>query len=234
MSPNGKDASIAIIPARGGSKRIPKKNIKLFAGSPIIRYSIEAALNSGIFQEVMVSTDDSEIAEVAKKYGAKVPFFRSAKNSDDHAMTADVIKEVIEQYQSLGIFFQYLCCIYPTAPFITPNKLLAAKSLLHEKNADCVLPVVKFSYPVQRSVKIENGKIVMNWPEHYNKRSQDLPPIYHDCGQFYFFKTERLLTTMRLFTDNTCPLVVPDTEAQDIDNEDDWKIAEIKYKLFIK
>jgi N-acylneuraminate cytidylyltransferase len=206
---------IAIITARGGSKRIPRKNIKLFNGVPIIKYSIDAAINSEIFDEIMVSTDDEEIAEIAIKYGAKVPFIRSKGNSDDFST----------------IEFDYLCCIYPTAPFINKNKLVQAMNLLIEKNADCVLPIVKYGYPIQRSLKIEKGLAVMNWPENYLTRSQDLTPVFHDCGQFYCMKTSSLLTQKKLFADFTIPLEVSELEVQDIDNEVDWKLAELKFKL---
>lgn len=223
--------NIAIITARGGSKRIPRKNIKDFLGKPIIAYSIEASLESGIFDEVMVSTDDNEIAEIAKKYGAKVPFMRSTKNSDDFATTADVLIEVIENYQQLGKKNQYACCLYPTAPFVTSEKLKKAFDLLIEHQADSVIPVVAFSYPIWRSLKIENGKLQMNFPENLNKRSQDLPPAYHDVGQFYFFEIAKFLSTKRLFSDFSVPLHISELEMQDIDNETDWKLAELKYNL---
>jgi pseudaminic acid cytidylyltransferase len=222
---------VAIITARGGSKRIPRKNIKNFLGFPIIKYSIEAAIQSRCFDEVMVSTDDKEIADVALSYGAKVPFFRSEKNSDDFTGTADVLAEVILEYKEKGYNFDYLCCIYPTAPFVTDALLKQAMEELISNNADCVLPVVRYSYPIQRSLKIENDKAVMVWPENYLARSQDLMPIYHDCGQFYCLKTESLLEQMKLFANNTIPIVISETQVQDIDNEDDWKLAEIKYKF---
>jgi pseudaminic acid cytidylyltransferase len=223
--------TIAIIPARGGSKRIPRKNIKNFAGQPIIKYSIDAAISSGCFDEVMVSTDDQEIAEVAKSYGAKVPFMRSAENSTDMAMTAPVIEEVINEYKKLGQEFEYLCCIYPTAPFVTGERLKQAKEHLLEKNAEGVVPIMKFSYPIQRALKLEDGFAKMFWPENYNMRSQDLEPAYHDCGQFYFMKTSALLEQKMIFPRLMAPLVVPESEAQDIDNEEDWNIAEIKFKM---
>jgi N-acylneuraminate cytidylyltransferase len=223
--------NIAIITARGGSKRIPRKNIKDFLGKPIIAYSIEASLKSGIFQEVMVSTDDAEIAEVAQKYGAKVPFMRSAKNSDDFATTADVLVEVLEEYQKRGQKFEYACCLYPTAPFVTAEKLQKAFNLLLEHKADSVVPVAAFSYPIWRSLKIENGKLQMNFPENLNKRSQDLPPAYHDVGQFYFFQVAKFLSTKKIFSDFSVPLHVSELEMQDIDNETDWKLAELKYNL---
>jgi len=225
-------AAIAIITARGGSKRIPRKNIKSFLGKPIISYSIQSALDSGVFEEVMVSTDDEEIAEVSKQYEAVVPFMRSAKNSDDYAGTAEVLIEVIEEYRKRGKFFETACCIYPTAPFVNGEKLKKAYSLLTEHNADSVLPITEFSYPILRSLKItEEGKITMNWPEYYSARSQDLPKSYHDSGQFYFLNVEKLLEHKKLFMPGSMPIVVPETEVQDIDNETDWKIAEMKYRF---
>jgi pseudaminic acid cytidylyltransferase len=221
--------AVAIITARGGSKRIPRKNIKEFNGKPIIAYSIEAALSSGIFDTVMVSTDDEEIAAVARQFRAEVPFMRSAKSSDDYATTADVIREVLESYSRQNQSFEYACCIYPTAPFVTGEKLSKAFSSLLETGADSVIPVTKFSFPIWRSLKMEEGKVSYNWPEFAPKRSQDLPPAYHDCGQFYFFNTGIFLQTGKLVTGNTIGLEVPETEVQDIDNEEDWKIAEIKY-----
>jgi N-acylneuraminate cytidylyltransferase len=221
--------AVAIITARGGSKRIPRKNIKEFNGKPIIAYSIEAALSSGIFDKVMVSTDDDEISAVARQFGAEVPFMRSAKSSDDYATTSDVIREVLESYSSQNQSFEYACCIYPTAPFVTGEKLSIAFNRLLETGADSVIPITKFSFPIWRSFKMEEGKVSYNWPEFAPKRSQDLPPAYHDCGQFYFFNTRIFLHTGKLVTDNTIGLEVPETEVQDIDNEEDWKIAEIKY-----
>jgi pseudaminic acid cytidylyltransferase len=226
--------AVAIITARGGSKRIPRKNIKYFNGKPIIAYSIDAAFQSGIFDEVMVSTDDQEIAEVAKQYGAVVPFMRSAKTSDDYATTADVINEVLDSYAKEAVQFEFACCIYPTAPFVNADKLRSAFQKITEAGSDSVLPITRFSFPIWRSFKMENGKVSYNWPEFAPKRSQDLPPAFHDCGQFYFFNVERFLQTGKLITENTIGLEVPESEVQDIDTKEDWKIAEIKYKLFSK
>jgi N-acylneuraminate cytidylyltransferase len=223
--------TLAIITARGGSKRIPRKNIRDFLGKPVIAYVIDASIKSNLFEEVMVSTDDSEIAEVAQKYGARVPFMRSAENSDDFATTDDVLVEVLEEYKKLGKNFEYACCLYPTAPFVTPQKLQQAFKLLVESQADSVFPVVAFSYPIWRSLRIENGRLVMNFPENLNKRSQDLAIAYHDAGQFYFFRVENFLTKRKIFSDFSLPLLVSELEAQDIDNETDWKLAELKYRL---
>lgn len=227
-------SSVAIITARGGSKRIPGKNKKAFLGKPIIAYSIEAAIKSGCFNEVMVSTDDAEIAEIAVAYGAKVPFMRSAENSDDFSTTRDVVQEVLAQYEAQGSKFDYACCIYPTAPFITAERLRESMKLLEEKKADSVLPVVQFSFPPQRCVVLEDGRAVFKWPEHMLTRSQDLEPFYHDCGQYYCLNTTAFAEQGVLFMENTCPVVLDELEVQDIDNETDWKLAELKYQLLHK
>lgn len=224
---------LAIITARGGSKRIPRKNMKSFLGKPIIQYSIESAQSAGCFSEIMVSTDDHEIADFSKSKGASIPFLRSSSTSGDFSTTADVIKEVLQQYQQINKKFDYCCCIYPTAPFITGERLRTAFSMLKEKQVDSVVPVVRFGFPIFRSFKIEDGLVKMNWPEYMNSRSQDLPPAFHDCGQFYFLRVEKFLQTNRLFSDFTLPLEMPESEVQDIDNEEDWKIAEIKYSFLL-
>ena len=223
--------NIAIITARGGSKRIPRKNIRDFLGFPIIKYSIEAALKSGIFDEVMVSTDDQEIAGIATSLGAKVPFMRSVGTSGDHSTTAEVISEVLNEYKKQGLEFENFCCIYPTAPFVTGIKLQKAQEILEKTGADSVFPVVRFSYPIQRALKIQDKKVSMFWPEHYNSRSQDLEPAYHDCGQFYFMKVLSFFEQNKIFAEKSFPLVTNELEVQDIDNEEDWKIAELKYKI---
>jgi pseudaminic acid cytidylyltransferase len=223
---------LAIIPARGGSKRLPKKNIKFFLGKPIIAYSIESAIDSKLFDEVIVSTDDKDIAEIAIRYGAKVPFFRSLKNSDDHATTIDVIVEVLDEYRYLNEFFDYTCCIYPCAPFISVKNLQKSFFKLQLNDYDCVFPIVRFSYPIQRAVKInQSGSIVMFQPEYMQTRSQDLEASFHDVGQFYFMNTARIIRSRNLWTDNTGYVELSEMESQDIDTMDDWKLAEIKYKL---
>lgn len=224
-------SSVAIITARGGSKRIPGKNKKPFLGKPIIAYSIEAAIGSGCFDEVMVSTDDEEIAKISEAHGAKVPFMRSAENSDDFSTTRDVVREVLGQYEAQGRKFNYACCIYPTAPFITAERLRESMKLLEEKNADSVLPVVQFSFPPQRCVVLEDGRAVFKWPEHMLTRSQDLEPFYHDCGQYYCLNTAAFAEQGLLFMKNTYPVVLDEMEVQDIDNETDWKLAELKYQI---
>jgi pseudaminic acid cytidylyltransferase len=223
---------IAIIPARGGSKRIPRKNIKSFLGKPIIAHSIEAALKSGLFDEVMVSTDDEEIAQISRQYGASVPFLRSEQNSNDYASTVDVLVEVIEEYQNKGVQYEIGCCIYPTAPLIQIDKLAEANKLLLEQGYYSVFPVVKYSYPIWRSLKInDSNKVLMNWPEYQYSRSQDLMAAYHDAGQFYWFKVDRILQNKALFTTNSGAVLLNELEVQDIDSTEDWQLAELKYQL---
>lgn len=222
---------LAMITARGGSKRIPRKNIKEFCGKPILAYSIEAAIASGMFDTVMVSTDDEEIAEIAKQYGAQVPFYRSEATSNDYATTNDVILEVLDEYEKRGEKFELACCIYPTAPFITGKKLQTAVEKLEASNADTLIPVVAFSYPPQRALVIEGDNLVFKYPEYLDSRSQDLQPHYHDVGQFYVIRTERFRVNKKLMVGEILPLVVSELEVQDIDNETDWKIAEMKYGL---
>lgn len=227
-------SSLAIITARGGSKRIPRKNIKDFLGKPIIAYSIEAALGSGVFDEVMVSTDDKEIAEIAEKFGAKVPFMRSEATSNDYATTADVLSEVIDMYKKVGKSFDTVCCIYPTAPFITSAKLKEAVEQLKKSDADALIPVVRFGFPPQRGFVINDGNLKFQYPEFAMTRSQDLEPIYHDCGQFYIFNTEAFRKEKKLVMERTVPFIISETEVQDIDNETDWLIAEEKYRRLVK
>jgi len=225
---------IAIITARGGSKRIPRKNVRDFCGKPILIYSIEAALNSGIFDEVMVSTDDSEIAEIAKKAGASVPFMRSEATSGDFATTSDVLKEVIDNYKLKGHDFDYICCIYPTAPFVTATKLAEAFRIFKESGADSLLPVVRFSFPPQRGVVVKDNLLSMVSPQYLNSRSQDLEPMYHDCGQFSFVNAEAFFKSGKIIMDKTAAMIISEAEVQDIDTEEDWMIAEMKYKLMNK
>ena len=223
--------TVAIIPARGGSKRIPRKNIKNFAGQPIIKYSIDAALASGCFDEVMVSTDDPEIAELSRSFGAAVPFLRSKENSLDTAVTVPVLKEVIEEYKKRGQEFDYLCSIFATAPFLSPRILKTAKEMLIQNDADAVWPILKFSYPIQRALRMKENNLMMVWPENINARSQELETTYHDAGQFHFFKTSSVLKAGVELLDKTLAIEVSAWEAQDIDNEEDWKLAEVKFKI---
>lgn len=224
--------SIAIITARGGSKRIPRKNVKLFCGKPIIAYSIDAALQSGLFEEVMVSTEDEEIARIAKEAGAQVPFMRSSESAGDYASTDDVLLEVLTAYKERGRDFDSFCCLYPTAPFVTAEKLKTAMGLLDK--ADSVMPVVPFSFPPQRCMVLnEEGELRMKWPEYARSRSQDLEPYYHDCGQFYCCRTKPFIEYKTTDLPHMAPMIMSELEVQDIDNPDDWEIAELKYQKMI-
>ena len=223
-------SNLAIITARGGSKRIPRKNIKEFCGKPIIAYSIEAAIKSGCFDEVMCSTDDDEIAEVAKRYGAVVPFMRSAATSNDFATTADVLSEVIAEYQKRGKSFGYLCCLYPTAPFVNAERIRQGFEKMVAANANGAMPVVRYSYPIQRALRIADGTLALREPEHLRSRSQDLEPMYHDAGQYYWYKTEAFKTNPNIMSINPLAIITPEEEVQDIDTLDDWKLAEVKYR----
>jgi pseudaminic acid cytidylyltransferase len=220
--------NLAIIPARGGSKRIPRKNVKPFLGKPMLAYSIEAALATGLFVEVMVSTDDEEIAKVARQYGAKVPFMRSAETANDFATTDDVLREVVTRYKELGQEFDNFCCIYATAPMIQRKDIIAAFERLNSSDFTVVYPVVQFSYPIWRCLDLaEDGTIKYHWQEYENCRSQDLPNEYHDTGTFYWHRIDKWMAG----DITTGGIVVDETTIQDIDTETDWNIAEMKYKL---
>lgn len=222
---------LAVITARGGSKRIPKKNIREFCGRPIIGYSIQAAKDAGVFDIVMVSTDSEEIADIAKKEGAEVPFLRSEATSGDFATTSDVILEVLLEYEKKGMSFDEVCCIYPTAPFVTGQKLKEAVTILEDKKYDSVMPVTPFSFPPLRGMVMDGDKISYKWEKYEDYRSQDLETIYHDCGQFYVLDVEVFKQTKKLVTKNTGAIEISEMEMQDIDNEIDWKLAELKYEL---
>jgi len=223
------EKNLAIIPARGGSKRIPGKNTKPFLGKPILSYSIRLALDSGMFEEIMVSTDDPQIAEIAREYGAKIPFLRSKKSSDDHAVLNDVFEEVMVEYQKQNRKFGHVCMILPTAPLIQLSRLHEAFELLCNELFDSVRPVVKYTYPIQRSVFLRENLIHMFYPENYRLRSQDLEPAYHDAGQFYWIRKNKLLSDPK-----KGGIIISELESQDIDTEEDWKLAELKYKLIHK
>ena len=226
--------SLCIIPARGGSKRIPRKNIKEFMGKPIIAYSIDAALKSGVFDEVMVSTDDEEIAGVARQFGADVPFLRSAETSNDYATTVDVLLEVVNRYKEQGKVFDTICCLYSTAPFVTSERLKEASSQI-SNTVDACFTIVQYSYPIQRSLRInENNCVEMKFPEHLNSRTQDLEKVFHDAGQFYFVKTDSLVNEKTVWCKRTAPLILSELEVQDLDTLSDWQLAEMKYKLLKK
>jgi pseudaminic acid cytidylyltransferase len=223
--------NICIIPARGGSKRIPGKNIKEFLGKPIIAYSIMAAKESGLFSEVMVSTDCEVIANISRQYGASVPFMRSEVNSDDFATTADVLKEVLLEYQEKGRVFKQACCLYPAAPLVTCAKLIETYEFLSEKKFESLFPVVEYTTSIYRSYNLVDGKVKVNWPEYRNTRTQDLAKSYYDSGQFYWFGVDAFLETGDMINDNCGGFPISEVNTQDIDNETDWKLAEMKYHL---
>lgn len=224
--------NIAIIPARGGSKRIPRKNIKLFMGKPIIAYSIEVAQKSNLFDEIMVSTEDEEIAGIALQYGANVPFMRSIKAANDFAPTADVIIEVLNTYASMGKTFDIVSCIYPTAPFVSKELLHEAYNKLITYQLNSIFPLVAFSHPIQRSLTInESGFVEMKKPEYLNSRSQDLATTYFDAGQFYMAIIDAFFEYKTFWGEKTGGIILNELQVQDLDNEMDWKLAELKYKL---
>lgn len=224
---------LAVIPARGGSKRIPGKNIREFCGKPIIEYSIEACLQSGCFEKVMVSTDDPDIAEYALNVGAEVPYYRSKENSDDYATTADVMSEVLDYYKQEGQHFEYACCIYATAPFIQAQSIQQAFQLLtQDKSTDAVFPVTRFSFPIQRAIRLnQSNQLSMFEPDKEKVRSQDLEPAYHDAGQFYWLRVDDFKANQSMWGKNGRCIVLPNRLAQDIDEEEDWLIAEMKYQI---
>lgn len=225
-------SSVAIITARGGSKRIPRKNIKSFMGRPMLSYAIEAAKESGLFSEIMVSTDDGEIAEIARTFGANVPFMRSDEASGDHSTTADVMCEVLLAFASQGRKFEEFACIYPCVPFLTGVILSSAFSKLKESKADALIPVVRYSFPIQRAlVANDSGFISYREPANEFSRTQDLVPTYHDAGMFYVGKTSVLLREKTMLPRRTVMLELPEECVQDIDTPDDWRIAELKYKM---
>jgi pseudaminic acid cytidylyltransferase len=221
---------VAIIPARGGSKRIARKNIRQFAGKPIIAYSILAAKASGLFNRIIVSTDSDDIARTAKIYGAEMPFKRPAELSDDFTETAPVILHALNWLTENGIAPEYFCCIYATSPFLTTEYLKKGLDLLIEKDATTSFGVTSFSYPIFRGLKIEDsGRIKMLWPEYEHSRSNDLPRVYHDAGQFYWGVTKKFLKEQKLFSSDSIPVVLPGYLVQDIDTPDDWQQAERMY-----
>ncbi len=220
---------LAILPARGGSKRIPKKNIKPFLGKPILSYPLEVALESRIFDEVMVSTDDLEIKEVATALGAKVPFLRSPENSSDLAGTLAVLREVLTAYQSRGQVFDFFCCIYPTTPLLGVEILTEAFKKFRASESDFLMPVCRYSTPIQRSLQMQSGLVTMVEPGNFSKRSQDLEPRFFDPGQFYFGTTEALFKYSHFYLGKTVGFEMDEVYVQDIDNEQDWLLAEMKY-----
>jgi N-acylneuraminate cytidylyltransferase len=218
--------NIAIIPARGGSKRIPRKNIKLFHGKPMIAYSIEAAKKSGCFDKIIVSTDDQEIAEVAKQYGAEVPFIRPANISDDFATTLDVMQHAINWCHKQNWSVNNVCCIYATAPFILSEYILQGLTLLAADNVQYVFSATTFAFPIQRAIALsDNGEVSMFSPEHEKTRSQDLPEAYHDAGQFYWGKESAFKNAISIFSEHSRVILLPRSHVQDIDTPEDWDLA---------
>jgi len=228
--------NLCVIPARGGSKRIPRKNIKEFCGRPMIAWSINAAIESSLFDEIMVSTDDEEIAVIAREYGANVPFMRSKANSDDYSGTGDVLYEVISKYEKSGLLFDTVCCLYATAPLIKKEKLSQAFKLLNESDFDVVFPIGKYSSPILRSYGIDaTGKVMPNFPEYEAKRSQDLRDAYFDAGQFYWLYPGNLkrLQNKNSFGSKKGAILLEEYEIQDIDEASDWEIAEFKFRYMM-
>lgn len=222
--------NLCIIPARGGSKRIPRKNIKDFLGMPIIAYSIKAAMESGVFDEVMVSTDDDEIAAISRQYGANIPFMRSAETSNDYATTADVINEVLDRYSVMGKEYDTVTCVYSTAPFVTGKRIAEAMKKLCG-DIDSIFTMVQYSYPPQRALHEVDGMVTMLYPEFKLSRSQDLEPIYHDAGQFYVSTVKSFKKANGFWGENTAGIILSELEVQDLDTPTDWALAEMKYKL---
>ncbi|WP_273001967.1 pseudaminic acid cytidylyltransferase [Pseudoalteromonas issachenkonii] len=223
--------NIAIIPARGGSKRIPRKNIKAFHGKPMIAYSIEAAVNSQCFDKIIVSTDDAEIAEVAIKHGAEVPFIRPDNISDDYATTLDVIKHAIEFTESQGWAVKNVCCIYATAPFLIPEFIQKGLDELTSAEIDYAFSATSFPFPIQRALKLsDEQRVEMFQPEHLNTRSQDLEEAYHDAGQFYWGTKSAFLKRKPFFSPQSKAVLLPRKRVQDIDTNEDWELAEALYK----
>ncbi|MDA8709153.1 pseudaminic acid cytidylyltransferase [Gammaproteobacteria bacterium] len=223
---------VAIIPARGGSKRIPRKNIRSFNGLPMIAWSIESAIQSGCFDRVIVSTDDQEIAQIADSYGAETPFIRPASISDDHSTSSDVMAHAINYEASHGRDIDFACCIYPTSPFIKIENLTKGLELIQSGKFEYVFTASTYSFPIERSFSFsEMDGLKMIFPKKEKVRSQDLQDIFHDAGQFYWGKANNWKNLTPIFSKNSLPLILPRSEVVDIDTEEDWEEAEIKFKL---
>ncbi len=224
--------NIAIIPARGGSKRIPRKNIKQFHGKPMIACSIEAALARGCFDEVCVSTDDTDIANVALRYGATVPFIRPADLADDYATTLDVMTHALNWYKQNNNAITHVCCIYATAPFITPETLQNGLATLKSADLDYAFSATNYAFPIQRALKITSQNTVeMFQPEHLSTRSQDLEEAYHDAGQFYWGTVDAFINRKPFFSPRAKAVLLPRKYVQDIDTQEDWELAEALFKV---
>ncbi len=221
---------LAIIPARGGSKRIPRKNVKPFCGKPMMAWSIEAARASRVFDRIIVSTDDDEIAAVAEQHGAEVPFRRPAELANDHASTDAVFLHAIREMEKQGIS-DYACCLYATAPFVRPEDLREGLALLRGKAATSAFSVVRFDYPIFRALKVnDRGRVGMFWPEHRLTRSQDLPEVWHDAGQFYWVDVAKYKNEGKIYSSDALPVPLPAWRVQDIDTPEDWTRAELMFK----
>lgn len=221
---------VAVIPARGGSKRIPDKNIKPFCGKPIISYSIEVAKDAGIFDRIIVSTDSKEIASIAKESGAEVPFMRPAELADDYTGTDAVILHALKRLMEDGEKIDYICCIYATAPFVKAGDIIKGYDLLRDKNATSCFSVTTYPFPIFRSLKInDDGRLEMFWPEYRETRSQDLPEAYHDAGQFYWADAKNYLKEKQFYSKDSVPVILPRYLVQDIDTIEDWETAEKMY-----
>lgn len=226
--------NLAVIPARGGSKRIPHKNIKLFCGRPMIAWSIEAAVKSDCFDRIIVSTNDSEIAEVARQWGAEVPFMRPQELADDYTGTIPVIRHAVEQMNNINANPDYVCCLYATAPFVRADNLRDGLERLKGSTADYAFSVTSYGFPIQRAVKVTPaGRLEMFSPEHFSTRSQDLEEAYHDAGQFYWGAAGAWLAERPLFGTGSLPIVLPRYRVQDIDVEEDWVRAEWLFKAMV-
>jgi N-acylneuraminate cytidylyltransferase len=226
--------NICVIPARGGSKRIPRKNIRYFHGKPIIAWSIEAAIKSECFDRIICSTDDEEIAKVARKYGAETPFLRPASLSDDYTTTAPVIAHTIEHLLQKDNAIDLVCCIYATAPFVQPNDIRQSLEVIKINNVDYCFSVARYPFPIQRAIRItKEGRCEMFQPEMFKRRSQDLEEAYHDVGQFYWGKADAWLENRDLFSDKSSLYILPRYNVQDIDTEEDWTRAELMYSTLL-
>ena len=223
--------TVAIIPARGGSKRILKKNIKAFAGKPIIAYSIEAAKESRLFDRIIVSTDSQEIVSVASHYGAEAPFIRPKELADDLTPTAPVLHHALVSLLQTGYEVDYFCCIYATAPFVKAKYIREGYDRIRTNRVSSAFSVTSFGFPIFRALKIrEDGRLEMFWPAHELTRSQDLPKAYHDAGQFYWLESKRFMDHPRLYSPDAFPVFLPRHLVQDIDTPEDWERAEIMFK----
>lgn len=218
---------LAVIPARGGSKRIPRKNIRAFGGKPMIAWSIEVALQSGCFDQVVVSTDDAEIADVARNHGATVPFMRPAELSDDHTGTIPVIRHAIEWFQQQATAPEMVCCLYATAPFVRSDDIRKGLEILGKTDCEYAFSVTSYAFPMQRALRLTSaGRVEMFHPEHFNTRSQDLDEAYHDAGQFYWGQSSAWLAGKPIFSPAAAPVILPRHRVQDIDTPEDWEHAE--------